>query len=145
MLDAGELHLCWQGDLPEVWEMKTLAIIAAVLIAATAFAGPEKYLWALGEIESGNNDLAHGSHGEFGRYQCVKAVGRNDTGWPFSDATNATIAANVTLAIIRARTGQNPLELTPAQFAKAWHFPSSKNLNREQRDYVERFTNLTNK
>jgi hypothetical protein len=148
--------------------MKTVAILAAVLISANAFAGlgdkglhapsatapygaraaypnSARYLWALGEIESGRNDMAHGRRGEIGRYQCLKAVWRNATAQPFSAATNSTIAATVTLAIIRQRTGKDAGELTPQQFAVAWHCPSAKHLNCEQQDYIARFTNLTNR
>jgi hypothetical protein len=143
--------------------LKACAIITAVLIAANAFAGlgdtgvhapavrsaaypnSARYLWALGEIESGNDDMAHGRRGEIGRYQCMKAVWHNATAQPFSAATNPAIAATVTQAIIRARTGLDPAELTPERFGKAWHCPNARHLNREQRDYVERFTALANR
>ena len=108
-------------------------------------AAGEKYLWALGEIESGGNDYAHGRHGEVSRYQCMKRVWRNATAQMYSAATNAQIAAAVTLSVIRARTSQDPATLTPEAFALAWHCPNAKHLNAEQRDYVARFTNLVRK
>lgn len=143
--------------------MKIYAILAAVLIAGNSFAGlgdkgvhapavrsaaypnSARYLWALGEIESGNYDMAHGRRGEGGRYQCMKAVWLNATAQPFSAATNSAIASTVTLAIIRARTGLDPAELTPERFATAWPSPSAKHLNREQRSYVVRFTALASR
>ena len=100
------------------------------------------YLSALSQLESGNNDFAHGRHGEISRFQCLKAVWRNATAQPYAAATNAAIAATVTLAVIRARTGCDPSELTPAAFARAWHCPSANHLNHEQTDYVTRFINL---
>lgn len=108
-------------------------------------AAGEKYLWALAQIESGGNDYAHGRHGEVSRYQCMKRTWRLATAQPYSAATNAQIAATVTLAVIRARTGQDPATLTPEAFALAWHCPNAKHLNAEQRDYVDRFTNLVRK
>ena len=140
--------------------LKAIAILAAVLIAANAFAGlgdkglhapsvrsaaypnSAKYLWALGELESGNDDKAHGRRGERGRFQPMEYVWNNATAQPFSAATNPAIAATVTLAIIRARTGRDPAELTPERFGKAWHCPNAMHLNREQRDYIQRFKNL---
>ena len=132
-------------------------ILLTIALASQAHAGIElcgldnhfvdanKMLWALAQIESGGNDYAHGRHGEVSRYQCMKRVWRNATAQPYSAATNAQIAATVTLAVIRARTGQDPATLTPAAFALAWHCPNSKHLNAEQRDYVDRFTNLVRK
>lgn len=140
--------------------MKTRIIIVTALISAHAFAGlgdrgvqatavrsaahpnPARYLWALGQIESGGNDFATGRNGEVGRFQCLPAVWRKATGRPLADAVNPAIASTITLAIIRTRTKRDPAELTPSQFARAWHCPSAKRLNREQRDYVKRFMNL---
>lgn len=144
--------------------MKRILTIFAVLISANSFAGlgdkglhaptvkgvqqvaayPNlaKYLWALGQIESGNNDFAVGTHGERSRFQCMPDVWRKATTQPLSAATDAKVASVVTLAIIRARTGKDPAELTPEQFSKAWHCPGARRLNREQRDYIKRFKNL---
>jgi hypothetical protein len=140
--------------------MKTRIIIVTVLISTHAFAGlgdkglhvpsahnaahpnSTHYLHALGEIESGGDDFAIGRHGEVGRFQCLPAVWRKATGRPLADAVNPAIALVVTLGIIRARTGRDPSDLTPEQFCRAWHCPSAKRLNREQRDYVNRFLNL---
>ena len=100
------------------------------------------YLPALSQLESGDNDRARGRHGEIGRYQCLKSVWHTATIQPYASATNAAIASAVTLGVIRARTGRDPSELTPAAFAIAWHCPSANHLNREQTDYVKRFNNL---
>ncbi len=139
--------------------VKLFLFIAAILIAANAFAGLEdkglhapsaqaaysnsaRYLHALGQIESGGDDTAHGKRGEISRYQCLKKYWH---GAPISAATNPAVAASVTLAVIRERTGKDAGELTPAQFALAWHCPAklhSGKLTKEQSDYVARFENL---
>ena len=101
-----------------------------------------QFLSALSELESGNNDFAKGRAHEVGRYQCLPSVWRNATALPLTAATNQTTAATETLSIIRSRTGKDASELTPSQFAIAWHCPNARRLNREQRDYVTRFENL---
>lgn len=146
---------------------KTLSIFAALLfIAAGASADikpdgiltaqrgsvalpsrtkADAYLFALGQIESGENDFANGRHGEISRFQCLKSVWRKATAQPYASATNPAIAAAVVIAVIHARTGVQASELTPEAFARAWHCPAAKHLNREQRDYVNRFINLCHK
>ena len=104
-----------------------------------------RFLSALSELESGNNDLAKGRAHEISRFQCLPSVWRNATALPFTAATNAETAATVTLAIIRNRTGKDASELTPRQFATAWHCPNAKHPNAEQRDYIRRFENLVSK
>lgn len=102
------------------------------------------YLSALGQLESGNNDWARGKAGEVSRFQCLKSVWREATLQPLAAATNAATAERVVLAVIWNRTGQAPADLTPSDFARAWHCPNARKLNREQRDYVRRFENLCN-
>ena len=105
-----------------------------------------RYLTALSDLESGGNDFKRGRAGELGRYQCLKSVWKIEGGNLKPEmATNPITAAAVTVKVIRGRTGKEIYDLTPEQFARAWHCPSAKRLNREQRDYVERFCNLTRK
>ena len=103
-----------------------------------------RYLWALGQLESGNNDRAQGKAGEVSRFQCLASVWRAATAQPLAAATNAVLAERVLRTVIWNRTGKSLSELTPADFARAWHCPNAKHLNREQRDYVKRFENLCN-
>ena len=108
----------------------------------------EAYLWALGELESGNNDQAQGKAGEVGRYQCLKLVLVCAGGVQkseFRSLTNAATAAAITLRIIRQRTAKAIADLSPEQFAVAWHCPARLRGGRwtaEQRDYVKRFETL---
>jgi hypothetical protein len=111
----------------------------------------DAYLSALSQIESGDNDHAHGRAGEVGRFQCLRSVWvtasrpltASGPSFPISQATNPIIAAAVAVAVIERRTGKHLDQLTPEQVARAWHCPNARHLNREQRDYVKRFQNLT--
>ena len=100
------------------------------------------YLESLGQIESADNDRAKGSHGEISRYQCLKSVWREATSAPYGKAVDKKFAEQVVLCIVWNRTGEDINKLTPSQFAREWHCPNAKRLNREQRDYVNRFKNL---
>ncbi|MEI6076728.1 MAG: hypothetical protein WCS94_14190 [Verrucomicrobiota bacterium] len=100
------------------------------------------YLKALGALESGNNDLARGKAGEVGRYQCLKSVWRLEGGSQTALATDSATAAAVVVKVVRGRTGKEIAMLSPEEFARAWHCPGARRLNREQRDYVARFVNL---
>ena len=125
----------------------TSSIKSAVRTAPVA-AKPAKatlYLSALSMIESGDNDKARGRMGEISRYQCMKHVWKEATFYPYTAATNAALAATVVICTVWNRTGKSVEELTPQEFAVAWHCPSTKRLNREQRDYVDRFSNLVNR
>ena len=107
-----------------------------------------KMLWALSQIESGGNDMAHGSHLERGRWQCTPAVWCEATNAPFSQATNPATASEVVLRVVAARTGKDAASVTPERFALAWHAPAKIRGGKptaEQRDYVQRFVNLVNK
>jgi hypothetical protein len=105
----------------------------------------DAFLFALGELESGNNDFAQGKAGEISRYQCLKSVWREATALPFFCATNPLIAADVVRSVIWQRTAKDIADLTPKQFAVAWHCPNAKHLNREQRGYVRKFQSALNK
>jgi len=133
---------------------RSLAIFAAVLFTAAVAAasdikpellirtkGVAAELWALGELESGNCDRCRGQHAEVSRYQCLPSVWRT-TSIPIRWATNPSDASMVVWAVIFQRTKCNPAQLTPERFARAWHCPGARHLNREQRDYVARFCNL---
>ena len=99
------------------------------------------YLLALGQIDSGNDDTKPGTSGEVGRYQCCPRYWKAATSLPLSAALNPITSAAVCLAIIRQRTGRDAGELTPEQFAKAWHRPYGR-MTPELRDYIKRFENL---
>jgi hypothetical protein len=133
---------------------RSLAIFAAVLFTAAVAAAsdikPEQStrtkgvaaeLWALGELESGNCDGCRGQHHEVSRYQCLPSVWRTTT-LPIQWSTNTAAAAIVVLDVIFQRTKCDPAQLTPELFARAWHCPGARHLNREQRDYAARFCNL---
>ena len=99
-------------------------------------------LAALSTLESGNNDQAKGIAGERGRHQITPAAWRETTTIPFSQATNAAIEAQIVLERIRRVTHRDPASLSPAEFARAWHFPYGNHLNRERKDYIRRYQNI---
>lgn len=135
---------------------RTMTIFTAALFAAVAAAASDikpvyafrtkdvaaVYLDALAELETGGNDLAVGTHGEVGAWQCLPSVWKQFTRMPIASAQCHATALEVVLKVIVARTGKNPAELTPAAFAMAWHCPNARHLNRERRDYCARFCNL---
>lgn len=101
------------------------------------------YLLALGQLESGNRDDGPpGAAGEVGRYQCCPKYWKATTSLPLASAVNPVTSAAVCLTIIRQRTGKDAGELTPEQFARAWHAPFAKRTTAELRDYIRRFENL---
>ena len=100
------------------------------------------YLFALGQIESAGNDFAKGRRGEVGRYQCLKKVWHEATSAPTSMATNEPLSARVVLCVIWNRTGKDLNDISPKEFAKAWHCPNARRLNAEQKDYIKRLSNV---
>ena len=121
------------------------ALAEAAPVVSLAQSKADAYLFALGQIESAGNDHAKGRAGEISRYQALKRVWREATEAPYSSATNPAVAERVVLCIIWNRLGKDINDIKPGEFAKAWHCPNAKRLNKEQRDYIKRFKNLCKK
>ena len=94
------------------------------------------YLWSLAQIE-GNDDSARG-----GRYCIMRHEWVKFSTLPYSACHDAGQAAPVVVAIVEFYTHKPISQVTPFEFAKAFHCPYARQMNREQRDYVQRFENL---
>lgn len=99
----------------------------AVGTAGSSFNGMNFY-FALGEIESGNNDAAVGASGEVSRYQIMPAVWQQYTRLPVGAARNPFTARNVAQAVMEARARfylqKESSNLSPQQFYILWHRPA---------------------
>jgi hypothetical protein len=118
--------------------------VSAEIKPASAETSPrtkaDTYLFALGSVETGNNDMARNGTG--GRFQFTRHEWVKFTKLPYSSATNPVTARNVVIDLVEHYTHTNVEAVTPEQFARAFHCPFAKQLNREQADYVQRFENL---
>jgi hypothetical protein len=107
--------------------MKFIAI--AILIGISTARGMPR-IEALSQIESGDNDLAHGHAGEISRFQLLKSVWRAHTDLPYSAATNGITAMEVAMKIIQERTdnfiAQHGRTPTDAEWYKMWNPRCSK-------------------
>ena len=105
---------------------------------------------ALGQIESGNDDRAHGAAGEVSRFQILASEWRRTTSLPLSAATNPLTAWNVVCAIMDERARRilhtQLSNLTPRQFYLLWHRPARVGSPRPlELARAKRFENLTHK
>jgi len=103
-------------------------------------AGDGVYWQALAVVESGGDDGARGRHGEISRYQILRPVWRRATGLPYRAALDPEQSLVVARCIMWDRTMGR--ELSPAEFARAWHCPNRRHLGPGDRDYVRRFCNV---
>lgn len=133
--------------------MRLALIIATLTVSLRVKAAPAPctpvqdnnrvYFAALSQLESNDNDRAHGRHGEISRYQILRRVWHQATSLSVRYATDPEISFSVAVSIVFNRTHGNII--TPKEFAIAWHCPNAHRLNREQREYVSRFCNLVEK
>jgi hypothetical protein len=126
--------------------MKKLLTILSASICLTC--GAMNRFEALSQLETGNNDFAHGSSSEVSRFQITLA------NWNLYahglDPANPFTALKVAQAIMRDRTshffkthGRDP---TDYEWAILFHCPSRlRHPNREEREYARRFENLCTK
>ena len=75
--------------------------LLTLLLASNAF-GMDS-LEALSQLESGDNDFAHGRSHEVSRWQMLPSVWRSHTRLPLSASTNAITAQRVALAVLQER------------------------------------------
>jgi hypothetical protein len=117
--------------------MKKPLVILLTLAAITA-SGMDR-LKALSQIESGDNDHAHGRAGEIGRHQITRQVWRQYTSLPCDAATNAITEQSIALKILTdriarfvAKHGRQPTDI---ETYKLWN-PGSP------LETAQRFANL---
>ena len=101
---------------------------------------------ALSQIESGDNDLAHGRARELSRFQILPREWRRATAQPLRMATNAAIALAVARGIMADRVAKLGHEPSPVEFYELWNAPAQVgHPSRAVRERAERFENLVNK
>lgn len=107
--------------------MKTAILV--LLLSVTGAAGMDR-LAALSQIESGDNDLAHGKAGEVSRWQILKSVWKANTAIPIAQATNAITAQHVALKILTDRiahfTATHHRPPTDIEVYRTWNPRSSR-------------------
>ena len=105
------------------------------------------HLSCLGQIESGNIDIAIGGAGEVSRYQIMPEVWHNASTYPIRYATDPTVSKDVALIIWRGRVnafckaqGRSP---TLQELYLLWHRPSrAMNPKPFEEERAQRFANL---
>jgi hypothetical protein len=147
-------------------KLAVLAGIIALVFSFQAMAGPTipvlhspairddggnpQLFTALGEFESGANDLAVGAGGEVSRYQITPSVWREYTALPLTSARNPFIALNVARAIMEDRARRilhtQLSSLNPQQFYLLWNKPARAGRPRPMElERAKRFENLARK
>lgn len=84
----------------------------------------ETRLKALSQIESGDNDLAIGSHLEVSRYQCLPELYAHYSHLPLSSATNPFTARNVVLKLMGERVQAFGKVPTDFEWYELYHAPN---------------------
>ncbi len=133
-----------------------LTIFTLLFLALRSYASAieDKRYWALGMLESGNDDFAIGpAAGEVSRYQICPMLWSKTVGYIHQgDYRDPVIARGVAKKIMDARIatfikihGRGPIEM---EWALLWHRPSavlvhhSKQWSAKEADYAIRFANL---
>ncbi len=130
-----------------------LAIKTAIVlfIACLSFSASAMDRWsALSQIESGDNDRAHGRFGEVSRYQIRRLEWRRATAQPLSAATHRAIALAVAQGIQGERIGQFEVNHRRApsavEFYLLWNQPANvDHPTPAGLEEARRFENLVNK
>lgn len=120
-----------------------MGMTATILITAA-------HLWALGELESGNNDHKIGPRKEVTRYQITpKLWNKSTTHWgehppsPSCYSCASAIAAGIWRTRQHAFESSHGRQPTDFELAILWHCPARMSkTTKSDRDYATRFVNL---
>jgi len=137
-----------------LWTIFTAAVLLTAWRARSQDVSYSNLFYALGQIESGNNDNAVGSHGERGRYQMTQRVWREfnppDCWKNFKYMTNSDFAFCSATGVMLYRGSQfyesHNRKPTVSEWAMLWRAPARVNHpTSDDLDYCQRFFNLVNK
>lgn len=129
--------------------------IPAPATTSTFSLQPSTLFYALGQLETGNNDQAHGRAGEVSRFQILASEWRRTTALPLSAAANPVTAWNVVRGIMDERVDRFESRWHRAPTVREWYVLYSRpavflgdggrHLSRAEQERAERFENLANR
>lgn len=131
----------------------TLASLAILMATNLSHATPstprDTFLYAIRQVETGDNPAKVGRHGELGAYQFRRATWEQHTTTPFAWARNPIAAMTVAEAHyewLKARLRLAGVSPTPYRLALAWNAGVSAAIHRHPPkasvDYANRVDNL---